>query len=161
MGLEVGDKAPAFSLTADDGRTIRLRDLAGKKVVLYFYPKDATPGCTAEACAFRDLERRMAAKGAVVLGVSKDSVSSHQRFKEKQRLSFPLLSDPEAQVIQAYGAWGEKTLYGKKSTGVIRTTVLIGQDGRVERIWPKVKVNGHAEAVLQALGSPGGGRSTR
>jgi len=151
MGIEVGGKAPAFTLEADDGSEVSLKDFAGKKVVLYFYPKDATPGCTTEACDFRDLKARLTRKGAVVLGVSKDGLASHQKFKEKQKLNFTLLSDPETRVMQAYGAWGEKTMYGKKMTGTIRTTVLIGEDGKIRRVWPKVKVAGHAEEVLEAL----------
>jgi peroxiredoxin Q/BCP len=151
MGIEVGGKAPAFKLEADDGSEVSLKDFAGKKVVLYFYPKDATPGCTTEACDFRDLKARLTRKGAVVLGVSKDGPASHQKFKEKQKLNFTLLSDPETKVMQAYGAWGEKTMYGKKMTGTIRTTVLISEDGKIRKVWPKVKVAGHAEEVLEAL----------
>ncbi|MFN7130986.1 MAG: thioredoxin-dependent thiol peroxidase [Myxococcales bacterium] len=152
MALAEGDKAPDFTLPADDGSEVSLSDFKGKRVVLYFYPKDATPGCTQEACDFRDASAQLKKKGAVVLGVSKDSVASHQKFKAKQALNFPLLSDADTTVMQAYGAWGEKTLYGRKMTGCIRTTVLIGKDGRIERIWPKVKVAGHADEVLEALG---------
>jgi peroxiredoxin Q/BCP len=152
MAIQVGDKAPDFTLTSDTGEQVSLSDFAGKRVVLYFYPKDQTPGCTAEACDFRDRSAQLEKRGAVVLGVSKDSVASHQRFRDKQQLNFPLLSDPDATVMKAYGAWGEKTMYGKKVTGTIRTTVLIGADGRIERIWPKVKVAGHADEVLEALG---------
>ncbi len=151
MGIEVGGKAPAFTLEADDGSTVSLKDFAGKKVVLYFYPKDATPGCTTEACDFRDLKARLTRKGAVVLGVSKDNLASHQKFKAKQKLNFLLLSDPDSEVMRSYGAWGEKTLYGKKMTGTIRTTVLIGEDGKIRKVWPKVKVSGHVEEVLEAL----------
>lgn len=152
MTIKIGDQAPGFALTSDAGEPVRLEDFAGQRVVLYFYPKDQTPGCTAEACDFRDRTAALRAKGAVVLGVSKDSLGSHQKFKAKHALSFPLLSDPDAAVARAYGAWGEKTLYGKKVTGTVRTTVLIGPDGRIERIWPKVKVSGHADEVLEALG---------
>jgi peroxiredoxin Q/BCP len=151
MALKVGDKAPDFALESDDGKQVSLKDLSGKRVVLYFYPKDSTPGCTREACGFRDLKSAFAKKGAVILGVSRDSLASHGKFREKYELNFPLLSDPETKVMKAYGAWGEKVLYGKKITGTIRTTVLIGKDGKVERIWPKVKVDGHMDEVLNSL----------
>lgn len=151
MALREGRKAPEFRLVSDDGREVRLADFSGRRVVLYFYPRDNTPGCTREACAFRDAAPQLADKGAVVLGVSRDSVESHRRFKEKHGLSFPLLSDPDHAVLEAYGAWGEKTLYGKRLEGALRTTVLIGPDGTIERIWPKVKVDGHADEVLAAL----------
>ncbi len=152
MALAEGDKAPDFRLPSDEGGEIALSDFKGKRVVLYFYPKDSTPGCTQESCDFRDALPALKKKGAVVLGVSKDSVASHQKFKAKQNLNFPLLADTDTRVMQAYGAWGEKTLYGKKMIGCIRTTVLIGKDGKIERIWPKVKVAGHADEVLAALG---------
>ncbi len=152
MAIEVGKAAPAFSLPASTGETISLKQFKGEKaVVLYFYPKDATPGCTQEACDFRDLTKEIEAAGAVVLGVSPDSVESHKKFAEAQALSFPLLADPEKTVIEKYGAWGEKTMYGKTSMGVIRSTVLIGKDGKVARRWPKVSVNGHAAEVLEAV----------
>ena len=149
--IQEGKPAPDFALVADDGRTIRLKDLRGKRVVLYFYPRDDTPGCTVEACGFRDALPDVSAAGAVVLGVSRDDTASHVRFKEKFGLNFPLLSDPDAAVHRAYGAWGEKVLYGKKSIGVIRSTVLIDEKGRVSKHWPRVKADGHAAEVLAAL----------
>ncbi len=120
-------------------------------MVLYFYPRDATPGCTTEAQEFRDAKGDLGRKNAVALGVSKDTVASHQKFAAKQELNFPLLSDPEGKVIEKYGAWGEKNMYGKKSMGIIRTTVLIDPEGKVRRVWPKVRVKGHVDAVLAEL----------
>jgi thioredoxin-dependent peroxiredoxin len=149
--IKEGAKAPAFSLESAEGDKVSLADFKGQKVVLYFYPKDDTPGCTLEAQAFRDALPRFKRKKAVVLGVSRDSTASHCRFRDKYGLNFPLLSDPVGKVIQAYGAWGEKNMYGKKSMGIIRTTVVIDADGKVARIFPKVKVTGHAEAVLDTL----------
>jgi peroxiredoxin Q/BCP len=149
--LAVGAAAPAFSLVADDGRTVSLASLRGKKVVLYFYPKDDTPGCTRESCAFNESLAALADKGATVLGVSRDGTASHVRFKQKYGLAFPLLSDPDASVHKAYGAWGTKTLYGKTSEGVIRTTVVIDAAGKVAKIFGNVKVDGHAEKVLASL----------
>jgi len=151
--LKEGSKAPAFKLpsSVNDGDVVSLADYAGKTVVLYFYPRDNTPGCTREAEAFRDAAAALKKKNAVVLGVSKDSVASHCKFRDKFDLNFPLLSDADGKVIEAYGAWGEKTLYGKKSMGIIRTTVVIGPDGKVKKIFPKVKVDGHADEVLAAI----------
>jgi peroxiredoxin Q/BCP len=149
--LKEGQKAPAFKLPADDGRTLSLGDFAGQTVVLYFYPRDNTPGCTIEAEAFRDVARQLAKKHAVVLGVSKDSIASHCKFRDKYKLNFPLLSDADGKVLEQYGAWGEKVLYGKKSMGIIRSTVIIGPDGKIKKIFPKVKVAGHAEEVLAAI----------
>ncbi len=149
--IEEGKPAPDFKLVADDGRTISLKDFRGKRVVLYFYPKDDTPGCTVEACAFRDTLPDVSSAGAVVLGVSRDDSESHRRFKEKFRLNFPLLSDPDTKVHRAYGAWGKKILYGKETEGVIRSTVLIDEQGRVVKHWPHVKAEGHAAQVLEAL----------
>ena len=149
--IKEGAKAPAFTLEAADGAKVSLAGLKGHKVVLYFYPKDDTPGCTIEAQAFRDALPRFKRKQAVVLGVSRDSTASHCRFRDKYGLNFPLLSDPEGKVIEAYGAWGEKNMYGKKSMGIIRTTVVIDAQGKVAKIFPKVKVAGHAEEVLAAL----------
>jgi peroxiredoxin Q/BCP len=149
--IKEGATAPAFKLESADGGKVSLADLKGRQVVLYFYPKDDTPGCTLEAQAFRDAAARFKRKNAVVLGVSRDSTASHCRFRDKYGLNFPLLSDPEGKVIQAYGAWGEKNMYGKKMMGIIRTTVVIGADGKVAKIFPKVKVAGHAEEVLAAL----------
>jgi thioredoxin-dependent peroxiredoxin len=150
--IKTGEPAPPFSLTDGKGERVALKDLAGKNVVLYFYPKDDTPGCTKEACRFRDSWDDLKALGAVVLGVSPDSAESHARFAEKYRLPFRLLSDPDKQVMQAYDAWGEKTSYGKKTTGVIRSTVWIGPDGRVVRHWPRVSdAEIHPDEVLAAL----------
>lgn len=149
--LKPGDAAPDFTLPAEPGGEVRLKDLRGKKVVLYFYPKDNTPGCTREACGFRDSMARLTKAGAVVLGVSRDSLESHAKFRDKYDLPFPLLSDREHHVMEQYGAWGEKVMYGKKTVGTIRTTVLIDEDGKVARVWPNVKVDGHVDEVLEAL----------
>lgn len=146
----IGKKAPPFKLDSAKG-PVASADFAGKYLVLYFYPRDSTPGCTTEAMAFRDARARLAKRGAVVVGVSKDSLASHEKFSAKCELDFPLLSDPEGKVIRAYGAWGEKVLYGKKSEGILRTTVIIDPDGKVARVFEKVKVAGHADAVLEAL----------
>lgn len=149
--LEPGTKAPAFRLQDDRGRTVALADLKGKPVVLYFYPKDDTPGCTKEACAFRDAERELEKLGAVVLGVSPDTVESHAKFRDKYSLNFPLLADPDHKVAEKYGAWREKNMYGKKSMGIQRSTYLIAPDGKIAKVWKRVKVDGHAEQVLEAL----------
>ncbi len=149
--LKEGAKAPAFTLTDDAGKTVKLSDFAGKTLVLYFYPKADTPGCTREACDFRDQLAVFKKRKAVVVGVSKDQVPALVKFKEKYQLPFPLLSDPDHAVQEAYGAWGKKTLYGKVVEGSIRSTVIIGPDGKVVRHFPKVKVDGHAEQVLEAL----------
>ena len=149
--IEVGKPAPDFALVADDGRTVSLKEFRGKRVVLYFYPKDDTPGCTVEACSFRDRLPDVSSRGAVVLGVSRDDTGAHVRFREKFHLNFPLLSDPDGSIHRAYGAWGEKTMYGKTTEGVIRSTVLIDAKGRVARHWPRVKAEGHAAEVLEAL----------
>ena len=149
--LDTGSKAPPFKLAASDGSTVSLKDLAGKKVVVYFYPKDATPGCTLEAQGFRDAHKEFGKRNAVVLGVSKDSIESHCRFRDKHGLNFLLLSDPDGSTIEKYGAWGEKNMYGKKMMGIIRSTVIIDEAGKVARVFPKVKVDGHVAAVLDAL----------
>ncbi len=149
--IEAGRKAPAFSLPSSDGKTVSLEDLRGKKVVLYFYPKDDTPGCTKEACAFRDAHREILRTGAAVYGVSPDPVASHQRFRSKHELPFTLLADTDKAVAKKYGAYGEKMMYGKKVVGMIRSTFLIDGAGVVRRVFPKVRVDGHAEAVLAAL----------
>lgn len=149
--LKPGDKAPAFSSTATDGSTVKLSDFKGKSVILYFYPRDDTPGCTKEACAFRDVYSEIAAKGAVVLGVSVDTVKSHVKFTEKFSLPFPLLADEEKKIVQAYGVWGEKVFMGRKYLGIHRVTFLIGPDGRIKNIWPTVKPEQHAADVLAAL----------
>lgn len=149
--IEAGQPAPEFSAVDDQGNTRRLSEYRGKPVVLYFYPKDDTPGCTREACAFRDRQSELSARGAVVLGVSPDDVESHARFREKYQLNFPLLADPEHTLAEAYGAWREKNMYGKKSMGIQRSTYLIGPDGVVARLWKKVSVDGHDQQVLEAL----------
>ena len=149
--VEVGKKAPAFNLESSDGGKVKLADLAGKVVVLYFYPRDNTPGCTVEANDFNAALPALKKLGAVVLGVSKDSIASHEKFRDKFKLGFPLLSDPEGKMLEAYGAWGDKVMYGKKMKGIIRSTVLIGQDGKVRQHWPKVSVKGHVAAVLEAI----------
>ncbi len=147
--LEAGDKAPAFSLPDQTGKTVALKDFAGKQVVVYFYPKDDTPGCTKEACQFNDnLSAFKRAKVAVV-GISADSAAKHQAFREKYGLTFPLLTDADHKVGDKYGAWGEKTLYGKKTIGVIRSTFLVGPDARIVRSWYHVKADGHAAKVLE------------
>jgi peroxiredoxin Q/BCP len=149
--LQVGKRAPAFSLDNADGERISLQDFAGKTVVLYFYPRDNTPGCTLEAQEFQKALPEFKKRKAVVLGVSPDNGASHCKFRDKFELSFELLCDPDHAVLEKYGAWGEKTLYGKKSLGVIRSTVIIDKAGNVQKVFPKVKVNGHVEAVLAAL----------
>jgi thioredoxin-dependent peroxiredoxin len=148
---DVGDKAPAFTLEDQSGKTVKLSDFKGKKVVLYFYPKDDTPGCTREACSFRDEHSALQKAGAVVLGVSPDSEASHAKFSGKFKLNFPLLADPDHAVSEKYGAWGEKSLYGRKFMGIQRSTFLIDGSGKVARVWPKVKVDGHVDQVLEAI----------
>jgi len=147
----VGEPAPDFKLRSDDGQWISLKDVRGKKVVLYFYPKDDTPGCTKEACSFRDNLARVTSKGAVVLGVSRDDAASHGKFRDKYHLNFPLLSDDNGQVTEAYGVWKKKNLYGREYFGIERTTFLIDEAGKIARIWPKVHVEGHTDEVLAAL----------
>jgi peroxiredoxin Q/BCP len=149
--VEAGSRAPDFSLPADDGSKVKLSALAGKPVVLYFYPRDNTPGCTREACAFRDRKQALAKLGAVVLGVSPDSAASHVKFRERYKLNFRLLADADHKLAQKYGAWREKNLYGKKSMGIQRSTFLIDAEGKVARVWKKVNVDGHDEEVLAAL----------
>ncbi len=149
--LEPGTRAPAFQLKDDQGRTVKLSDFKGRPVVLYFYPKDDTPGCTKEACAFRDASSRLEKLGAVVLGVSPDSVESHANFRDKYHLNFPLLSDPQHRVAEKYGAWREKNMYGKKTMGIQRSTYLIGPDGKIAKVWKRVRVDGHDRQVLEAL----------
>jgi len=151
--IREGDKAPDFTLQADDGREVSLSDYRGKKVVLYFYPKDGTPGCTNEAIQFRDNIKEFEKEGAVILGVSKDSVKSHQKFKQKHKLPFTLLSDPEGKVLNLYGVWKEKSLYGRTFMGTERTTFLIDENGIVKKEYRKVKVKGHAQACLIDLTS--------
>ena len=151
MLLEVGTKAPDFTLPDKDGQNVSLSDFAGKKVVLYFYPKDNTPGCTRQACAFAGAYEEFKTLDAVVIGVSKDSVASHQKFAEKYGLPFVLLSDPELTAIQAYGVWQEKKLYGKVSMGVVRSTYVIDKNGVIEKVMPKVKPDTNAAEILDYL----------
>jgi thioredoxin-dependent peroxiredoxin len=153
MSLTVGKKAPAFKLASSEGGTISLRDLAGRFAVIFFYPKDNTPGCTLEAQGFRDARERIEALGATVVGVSKDSIASHEKFRDKHGLNFPLLSDPEGAMIEAFGAWGEKNLYGKKSMGILRSTVILDPKGKVVAHFPKVKVKEHVDEVVRTLES--------
>ena len=148
-----GDSAPDFTLSAQDETIFSLSKLKGKHFVLYFYPKDDTPGCTIEAKDFARLNTEFQKAGAIVLGISKDTIASHKKFFQKYCLNFPLLSDTEGTTCQSYGVWVEKSMYGKKYMGIERTTFLIDAEGRVARIWPKVKVDGHAKDVLQAMQS--------
>ena len=153
--LEIGVKAPDFTLSDKDGNSVSLSQFLGKKVILYFYPKDSTPGCTRQAQAFAALNGELEALGAVVIGVSKDSAASHQRFAQKNGLPFLLLSDPELQAIQAYGVWQEKKLYGKVSMGVVRTTYVIDEQGFIEKVMPKVKPDTNAGELLAYLRGEG------
>jgi len=150
--LQEGQPAPDFALPDEHGNIVRLGDFAGKRVVVYFYPADDTPGCTKEACQFTERNPAFEQAGIEVVGVSPDDAASHQRFRQKYGLTVRLLTDATHEVMERYGAWGEKTLYGRKSTGVIRTTVLIGPDGVVMRVWRHVRADGHAEKVLAAAG---------
>src|SRR5882724_4221590 len=150
MSLDVGDKAPDFTLAADGGGKVSLKALKGKKVVLYFYPKDDTPGCTAEACAFRDQLPDFSKVKAAVVGISRDSVASHDKFKKKFKLPFPLASDEDGKVSEAYGTWVEKSMYGRKYMGIERATFLIDGKGVIRGLWRKVKVPGHVADVLKA-----------
>lgn len=149
--IEVGKKAPAFTLESSDGGKVKLADHAGKPVVVYFYPRDNTPGCTVEAQEFSAAIPALGKLGAVVLGVSKDTIASHCKFRDKYSLAFPLLSDPDGSVLEAYGAWGDKVMYGKKMKGIIRSTVLIGGDGKIVKHWPKVSVKGHVADVVASV----------
>jgi peroxiredoxin Q/BCP len=149
--IKEGHKAPDFALPSTEGGEVSLKSLKGKTVVLYFYPKDDTPGCTREACAFRDAQAAMKKTGAVVLGVSPDSLASHEKFRGKYRLNFPLLSDSDKAVAKKYGAFGEKLLYGKKVVGMIRSTFIIDGTGVVRKVFAKVRVDGHDAKVLEAL----------
>jgi peroxiredoxin Q/BCP len=156
MAIQVGKPAPQFALPDQAGATVSLADFRGQDVVVYFYPRDDTPGCTKEACGFRDSWEELRHRGVVVLGVSPDQPSSHERFRAKYRLPFTLLADPERRTLAAYDAFGEKVLYGKKTQGVIRSTVWIGPDGKVKRHWPKVaKAETHPAEVLEALRAGG------
>ncbi|MBE9555074.1 MAG: thioredoxin-dependent thiol peroxidase [Proteobacteria bacterium] len=154
MRVDAGDKAPDFTLPTDGGGALTLSSLRGRKVVLYFYPKDDTSGCTAESIAFRDALADFEAAGATVIGVSKDSAAKHDRFKAKHGLNFPLVADEECAACAAWGVWVEKSMYGRKYMGIERSTFLIGPDGKIPRAWRKVKVPGHVEEVLEAATAP-------
>jgi peroxiredoxin Q/BCP len=151
LKLKAGDEAPGFTAATSGGGKISLADFKGRNVVLYFYPRDDTPGCTKEACAFRDGFAQFKKRGAVVLGVSPDTVKSHDKFVEKFKLPFTLVSDDDKKIVTAYGVWGEKSFMGRKYLGVYRVTFLIGPDGRIKNIWPQVKPDEHAAEVLAAL----------
>ena len=150
--LKIGDKAPDFKLNDKNGKIISLSDFAGKKIVVYFYPKDNTPGCTRQACAFATRNSEFEQKGIVVIGISKDSAESHKKFADKYSLPFILLSDPNLEAINAYGVWKEKTMYGIKTFGVVRTTFVIDENGYIEHIMPKVKPDTNAEEILSLIG---------
>jgi len=151
LQLQPGDLAPPFTGITQDGSTISLADFKGRNVILYFYPRDDTPGCTKEACAFRDDFTAFEKKGAIVIGVSTDTPQSHAKFAQKYRLPFPLLADEEKRIVQAYGVWGEKSFMGRKYLGTYRVTFLIGPDGTIKAIWPEVKPKEHAQQVMAAL----------
>lgn len=151
--IKKGDPAPDFALPADDGSMVRLGDLKGSKVILYFYPKDNTSGCTIQACELRDALPRIDERGAVVLGVSPDPVSSHVKFKKKYQLNFPLLSDEDHSTAEAYGVWKEKSMYGRKYWGIERSTFIVDEEGVILDAWRKVKAKGHAEKVTDLLGA--------
>jgi peroxiredoxin Q/BCP len=149
--LKPGDTAPEFSLPDQDGNEVSLSSFRGRKVVVYFYPKDDTPGCTKEACQFNDNLKAFDRSGVTVVGISPDGAESHRAFRAKYGIGFPLLSDPDHSVMERYGAWGAKTMYGKQTTGVIRSTFLVDEQGKVERAWYNVKADGHAEKVLAEI----------
>ena len=151
--LKAGDPAPDFTLVSDGGQEVSLSDYRGQKVVLYFYPKDDTPGCTAEACAFRDDHSDIVAAGAAVLGVSPDTIKSHDKFKAKYNLPFALLSDPDHRVADMYGAWGEKKMFGKSYEGILRSTFIVDEEGKIVKVFPKVTPKDHSREVLAALQS--------
>jgi len=151
LKLKEGDIAPDFTTTTNEGKTVSLLDFRGKNVILYFYPKDSTPGCTKEACAFRDDFAEFKKKGAVILGVSTDSAKSHAKFVQKHNLPFPLLVDEDKKIVNAYGAYGPNTFMGIKYTGTYRITFLIGPDGKIKKIWPKVKPAEHSREILEVL----------
>lgn len=150
--LEIGTQAPQFEGMDEQGNIIRLSDYAGKRLVLYFYPKDSTPGCTAEACSLSDNYQRLLERGYEVLGVSRDSAASHQRFIAKYNLPFHLITDPEANIIKAYGAWGKKKMYGRETEGIIRTTYIINEHGKIEDVISKVDTKNHAQQILDPIG---------
>ncbi len=149
--LKVGDPAPAFTAPSDSGQDLSLEDFRGEKVILYFYPKDNTPGCTKEACDFRDATDRLQSKGVTILGVSPDGVASHQKFRKKYSLPFPLVVDQDHRIAEAYGVWQEKSLYGRKFMGIVRSTFVIDEKGEIAEVHRKVKVNGHVESLFEAL----------
>ena len=149
--IEIGGKAPQFDLPTDGGGSLKLKDLRGKKVVLYFYPKDDTSGCTKQACGFRDNQAALAEQNAIVIGVSPDGVASHDRFRDKYDLNFPLLSDPDHVVAEAYGAWGKKKMYGREYEGIIRSTFVIDAEGRIEKVYAKAKAADNPRQVLEDL----------
>jgi len=154
--LSVGDKAPAFATKDQDGKTVKLSDYKGRKVVLYFYPKDDTPGCTKEACSFRDAWAQLKRRKVAVLGVSVDDEKSHRKFADKFSLPFTLLADTDKSIVESYGTWGEKSMYGKTYMGVQRATFIIDADGRIAKVFPKVSPKTHDDAVLEALGALAG-----
>jgi peroxiredoxin Q/BCP len=149
--LKIGDQAPDFTLKSDDGKDVSLKDFKGKRVLLYFYPKASTPGCTVEACEFRDLKAKFAKEDTVILGVSADPEKALLNFKTKQKLNFPLLSDPTHRTLQSYGVWRMKKFMGRSFKGIVRSTFLIGRDGRIEEIWDQVKAKGHAAEVFSKV----------
>ena len=149
--LEEGKRAPAFTLESDDGSKVALKDYKGRWLVVYFYPRDNTPGCTTEAQDFNKALKKLEKADAAVVGISKDSIASHCKFRDKYKLKFPLLSDPDGKVLEKYGAWGEKNMYGKKMMGIIRTTVVVNPEGKVHKVFAKVRVKGHVDKVLEAL----------
>ena len=149
--LEIGSNAPSVPVLDDTGKSVTLNDYIGKYIVLYTYPKDDTPGCTAEACSFRDQSKAITDSGAIILGISKDSVASHQKFKDKYQLDFTLLSDPEHRLIEELGAWGEKVRYGKRSMGIIRSTFVFDTEGKLIKVWPKVSPQTHGEEIAAFL----------
>jgi peroxiredoxin Q/BCP len=159
MTLQIGAKAPDFTLPATTGENVTLSKLKKQPVVVYFYPRDDTPGCTKEACDFRDNLERLKAYGVTVLGISKDNLFSHQKFKDKFSLNFPLLSDESSETIQAYGAWAEKSMFGKKYMGIERMTFLIDKNGAIAKIWPKVNVEGHVDEILEEVAKLGSSRA--
>ena len=150
--LSIGDKAPGFATVDQGGEKVSLSDFKGRKVVLYFYPKDDTPGCTKEACSFRDAWAQFRKRKVAVLGVSVDDEKSHKKFAEKFSLPFTLLADPDKKIVQEYGVWGEKSMYGRTYMGTLRVTYLIDEKGKIAAVWPKVKPEGHAEEILEAIG---------
>lgn len=150
MSLDIGQKAPDFTLQTNGGSEVSLSDFAGKKVIVYFYPKDATPGCTKQACGFRDHKPQFDSKGVTIIGISKDSVKNHDKFVDKENLNFILASDEDGSACENYGVWVEKSMYGKKYMGIERSTFLIDEAGNIEKVWRKVKVPGHVEEVLAA-----------